>query len=146
MKREMKFEIESLLFGIEDPKGNLEQVLFARKMAEFEGMPNCNRLVKLIFKDNTVNQALAGAVDLDETLVLGYEGWNDSVLHLCIRSGRSAVRMAMGSFPSREIVMYEDYREALLFNKLSENQIEEIFNLLWTHMDLIQPKCKYLWK
>lgn len=146
MKREMKFEIDSLLFEIEDPKGNLEQVLFARKMAEFEGMPNCNRLVKLIFKDNKVNQALAGAVALDETLVLGYEGWNDSVLHLCIRSGRSAVRIATGSFPSREIVMYEDYREAVLFNKLSENQIEEIFNRLWNNTDLIQPKCKYLWR
>lgn len=144
MNSAMKFEIESLLFGMENPKGNIEQVLFASKMAEFEGMPNCNRLAKLIFKDNTVNQALAGAVALDETLFLGYEGWNESVLHLCIRSGRSAVRIATGSFPSRKIVMCEDYNEAILLNKLSEKQIEEIFNVLWTHMDLIQPKSKYL--
>ena len=142
----MTFEIESLLFGIENPKGNIEQVFFARKMAEFEGIPNCNRLAKLTFDDHTVNQALAGAVALDETLVLGYEGWNDSLLHLCIRIGRSAVRIATGSFPGREIVMYEEYREALLLNKLSEKQIEEIFNELWTHMDLIQPKHKYLWR
>lgn len=146
MNSQMTFEIESLLFGIENPKGNIGQVLFAKKMAEYEGMPNCNRLAQLIFNDHTVNQALAGAVDTDETLVLGYEGWNDSLLHLCVRSGRTAVRMATGSFPSREIVMYEDYREAILLNKLSEKQIEEIFNELWNNMDLIQPQPKYLWK
>lgn len=146
MKSTMKFEIESLLFGIENPKGKIEQVLFAGKMAEYEGMPNCNRLAQLIFNDDTVNKAITGAVPLDETLVLGYEGWNDSMLHLCIRSGRSAVKIATGSFLSREIVMYEDYREAILSNKLSEIPIEGIFNELWTHMDLIQPKRKYLWR
>ena len=146
MKITIQFEIESLLFGIENPKGNVELVLFARRMAEYEGMPNCNRLARLIFTDDTVHQALAGAVSLDETLVLGYEGWSDSVLHLCIRSGRNAVRIATGSFPSREIVMYEEYGEAILLNKLSEKQIEEIFNELWNNMDLIQPRSKYLWR
>lgn len=77
---------------------------------------------------------------MDGTLVLGYEGWNDSMLHLCVRNGTSAVRIATGSFPSREIVMYEDYRQAILLNKLSEKHIEEIFNELWSNMDLIQPK------
>jgi hypothetical protein len=86
MKSTMKFEIESLLYGIENPIGNIELVLFARKMAEYEGLPNCNRLAKLSFADDSVNKALAGAVCLNETLVLGYEGWNDSMLHLCIRS------------------------------------------------------------
>ena len=143
MKTTLKFTFDSLLFGFENPKGNIEQVLFAKKLAEKEGMPNCNRLAKLIFNNDTLNKALAAAVSLDETLVLGYEGWNNSLLHLCIRSGRSAVRIAKGSFPSREIVMYEDYRQAILLNKLSEKQIEEIFYELWRNMDLIQPKPKY---
>lgn len=146
MKTTLQFSIESLLFGIENPKGNIEQVLFARKMAECERMPNCNRLARLTFNDFTVNQPVAGAVSPDETLVLGFEGWNDSVLHMCIRSGRSAVRIATGSFPSREIVMYEEYREAILLNKLSDKQIEEIFQELWNNMDLIQPQPKYLWR
>ncbi|MCI3936525.1 hypothetical protein MQX03_04900 [Chryseobacterium aahli] len=117
-------------------------------MAEYEGMPNCNRLARLIFSDDTLNNTLAGAVSMDETLVLGYEGWNDSMLHLCIKSGRGAIRIATGSFPSREIVMCEDYNEVILQNKLSEKQIEEIFNELWNNMDLIQPQPqpKYLWK
>lgn len=146
MKSTMKFEIESLLFGIENPKGNVEQVMFARKMAAYEGMPNCNRLARLIFNDHTLNEAMAGAASMDETLVLGYEGWNDSMLHLCIRSGRSAVRIATGRFPSREIVMYEDYKEAILLNKISEKEIEEIFNELWNNMELIQPQPKFMFK
>jgi sugar diacid utilization regulator len=146
MKTTLQFSIESLLFGIENPKGNIEQVLFAIKMAEHEGMPKCNRLARLTFNDTKVNQPVAGAVSLDETLILGYEGWNDSVLHLCIRSGRSAVRIASGSFPSREIVMYEEYREAILLNKISDKQIEEFFKELWNNMDLIQPQPKYLWR
>lgn len=105
MKTKVKFSVESLLFGIENPKGNIEQVLFAMKMAEYEGIENCNRLAKLSFEDDTVNRAFSGAAGIDETLILGHEGWSDSTLHLCIRSGRSAVRIATGNFPSREIMM-----------------------------------------
>lgn len=120
MKTTFEFSVESLLFGIENPKGNIEQVLFATKMAEREGIPTCNRLAKLSFEDESVNKAMAGAVPLDETFVLGYEGLSDSVFHLCIRRGRTAIRMATGSFPSREIVIYDDYSNAALLNKLSE--------------------------
>jgi len=142
----LQFSIESLLFGIENPKGNVRQVLFARKMAECEGMPNCNRLARLTFNDFTVKQPVAGAISLEDTLILGYEGWNDSVLHLCIRSGRSAVRIATGSFISLEIVMYEEYMEAILLNKLSEREIEAVFNELCNNMDLIKPKPKFIFK
>ncbi len=146
IKTKVKFSVESLLFGIENPRGNIEQVLFAMKMAEYEGIENCNRLAKLSFGDDTVNKAFSGAVAMDETLILGHEGWSDSTLHLCIRSGRSAVRIATGHFPSQEIVMFEDYREAILLHKLSEKEIEEVFNELWNNMDMLQPKSKFLWR
>ncbi|WES98268.1 hypothetical protein P2W68_01335 [Chryseobacterium arthrosphaerae] len=146
MKTAFEFSVESLLFGIENPKGNIEQVLFAKKMTEYEGMPNCNRLAKLSFADDFVNMAVAGAVPLDETLVLGYEGWSDSVFHLCIRSGKTAIRMAMGSFPSREIIMSDDYSNAVLLNKLSEEQVKEVFDFIWNNMDVIQPKPGYMFK
>lgn len=144
MKTTLKFTIESLLFGIENPKGNIEQVLFAKKMAEKEGLPNCNRLAKLSFEDGTVNKALAGTVPFDETLILGYEGWSECIFHLCIRSGRTAIRIATGSFPSGEIVMYEDYRNAILLNKLTEDQIQEVFDFIWKNVDLMQPKPDYM--
>ncbi|WP_026769744.1 hypothetical protein [Asinibacterium sp. OR53] len=139
MKNKISYSIETLLFGIENPKGAIEQVLFANKMAEHEGMPHCNRLAKLTFTDLTVNRALPGAVPLDETLILGYEGWSDSTLHLCIRSGRSACKIATGSFPNREIEIYDDYRHAILLRKLSDKDIKEIFNHVWDNMELIQP-------
>ncbi|WP_435522952.1 hypothetical protein [Chryseobacterium indoltheticum] len=59
MKTTFEFSVESLLFGIENPKGNIEQVLFAKKLAEHEGIPNCNRLAKLSFADEFVNTAVA---------------------------------------------------------------------------------------
>lgn len=146
MKRTLEFSVESLLFGIENPKGNIEKVLFAKKMAEYEGIPNCNLLAKLSFADDSMNKAIAGAVSMDETLVLGYEGWSDTVLHLCIRSGRTTIRMATGRFPSREIIMYDDYSNAVLLNKLSEEQVREVFDFIWNNMDLIQPKPGYMFK
>jgi len=146
MKATFEFSVESLLFGFENPKGNIEQVLFAKKMAEHEGISNCNRLAKLSFADESVNKAVAGAVSLNETLVLGYEGWSDCVFHLCIRSERTAIRMATGSFPSREIVMYEDYSNAVLLDKLSEEQIKEVFDFVWNNMDLMQPKPGYMFR
>lgn len=146
MKTKVKFSVDSLLFGIENPKGNIEQIMFARKMAEYEGIENCNRLAKLSFEDDTVNKALSGAVAMDETLILGNEGWSDSTLHLCIRSGKSSVRIATGNFLGREIIMYDDYRNAILLNKLSEKQIKEIFIEVWNDMDLIQPKSRFLWR
>lgn len=117
MKTTLKFTIESLLFGIENPKGNIEQVLFAKKMADKEGIPNCNRLAKLSFEEDTVNKALPGTVPFDETLILGYEGWS---------------------------VMYEDYRNAILLNKLTEEEIKEVFDFILKNMDLVQPKPDYM--
>ena len=142
MKNKISFNIETLLFGIENPKGAIEQVLFAKMMAEHEGMPYCNRLAKLTFTDPAVNKALPGAVPLDETLIIGYEGWSNNTLHLCIRSGRSACKIATGSFPNREIEIYDDYRHAIIPRKLSDKDIQEIFNHIWDNMEAIQPNPK----
>lgn len=139
MKNKISFSIETLLFGIENPKGAIQHVFFAKMMAENEGMPYCNRLAKLTFTDPAINKALPGAVPLDETLILGYEGLNDSILHLCIRSGRSACKIATGSFSNREINIYDDYRHAIILHKLSDKDIKEMFNYVWDNMELIQP-------
>ncbi|WP_404986196.1 hypothetical protein ACI513_03590 [Chryseobacterium sp. M5] len=144
METILKFTIDSLLFGYENPKGNIEQVLFAKKMADKEGITNFNSLAKLNFADETVNKALAGTASLNETLVLGYEGWSKSIFHLCIRSGRTAIRMATGSFPNREIVIYDDYRNVILLNKLTDKQIKDTFDFLWNNMDMIQPKSGFM--
>lgn len=139
MKSKISFSIKTLLFGIENPKGAIEQVLFAKMMAEHLGMPCCNCLAKLTFADTNINKALSGAVPLDETLIIGYEGWNDNTLHLCIRSGRTACKIATGSSTNREIEIFDDYRNAIILRKLSEKEIMEIFNYVWDNMEIIQP-------
>lgn len=144
METTLKFTIDSLLFGFENPKGNIELVLFAKKMADKEGIPNFNRLAKLSFADETLNKSLTGAASLDEKLVLGHEGWTNSIFHLCIRSGRTAIRMATDSFPNGEIIIYDDYRNVILLNKLTEKQIKDTFDFLWDNMDLIQPKLGFM--
>ncbi|MDX3916931.1 MAG: hypothetical protein QHC79_25540 [Pseudosphingobacterium sp.] len=140
MKTEFSFNIESLLYGIENPKGPIEQVLFATKMAEHQGMRSFNRLALLTFTDLTINKALPGAIPLDETLLHGYEGRNDTVLHLCIRSGRSALNIATGYFPKRKISIHEEYRHAIILRKLSDTEINRIFSYVWNNLGLIQPK------
>ena len=136
--------VESLLFGVENPRGDIGQVLFARKMAGSEGLMDCNRLARLTFENSNINRAFSGEMLFDETLLIGYEGWSDCVLHLCIRIGRQAIKIATGSFPSGEVTFYDDYKKAIMVGKLSEDEIREVFSFVWGNMDLIQPKPKYL--
>lgn len=140
MKSKLSLNIESLLYGIENPKGAINQVLFAKRLAEHEGMRFFNRLARLTFTDPAINKALAGAVPLDETLLVGYEGWNDAELHLCIRSGQSACRIATGYFPNREISIHDEYRHAIILRKLSDKEIQQVFAYIWDNLELIQPK------
>lgn len=140
MKNEFLFDIESLLFGLENPKGAIEQVLFAKRLAEHEGMNSFNRLALITFSDPKINKAVIGAVPLDETLLVGFEGWNDAELHLCIRAGKSTCKIATGHFPSREITIHGDYRQAIIMRKLSDKEINQVFARIWENFELIQPK------
>ena len=142
MKKEFSFNVESLLHGIENPKGDITLVLFAKKMAEHEGINFFNRLASITFSNTQINRAFPGAVPLDETLLLGHEGYSDAVLHLCIRSGQSACKIATGYYPKRKISFYDDYRNAIMLRKLSAKEITEIFNYVWDNLEVIQPNSK----
>ncbi|WP_312079251.1 hypothetical protein [Chryseobacterium sp.] len=122
---------QSLLFGMENPGGNIEQVMFANKMALSEGISNCNRLARLNFENPNINRAFSGEVAFDETLLIGYEGWSDCVLHLCIRIGLQAIKIATGSFPSWQVTFYDDYKKAVMVGKLLEEEIREVFSFVW---------------
>lgn len=140
MKNKFSFSIESLLYGIENPKGPIAQVLFAKKIAEHEGMRSFNFLTRLTFTDPSLNKAFPGAMPLDETLLLGHEGFNDAVMHLYIRSGQRACKMATAYFPTREITVDDQYRHALILRKLSNEEINQVFTYAWNNLELIRPK------
>ena len=144
MKDRFLFNIESLLYGIESPKGAIEQVIFAKKVAEHEGLQFSNRLARVTFDNPAINKEMPGAVPLDETLLLGYEGWNDTVLHLCIRSGRSVCKIATGYSSNREVTIHDEYRHAIILRKLTDRQIREFFNHVWNNLQCIQPIAKLL--
>lgn len=139
MKKKFSFKIETLLFGIENPKGAIEQVLFAKKVATHEGIAFFNRLACLTFTDPTINKAFSGGVPMDETLLIGYEGWSDAILHLCIKSGQSILKVATGCLLSQEVTIHSEYRNAILLCKLSDKEIKEIFTHVWSNLDEIRP-------
>ena len=139
MKKKFSFTIETLLFGIENPKGAIEQVLFAKKVARHEGIECVNRFARLTFSDPTLNKTLPGGVSLDETLLIGHEGWDDAIVHLCIKSGQSNLKVASGDLLNKDVTIHDEYRNAILLRKLSDREIKEVFNYLWSNLDEIRP-------
>ncbi|WP_286850640.1 MULTISPECIES: hypothetical protein [Sphingobacterium] len=140
MKKEFTFEIESLLSGNENPKGPIEQVLFAMRHAKYIGKIACSNIARITFSYPNMNAAIPGGSPIDETLLIRYEDFGQTQLHLCVRSGKDSLRVASGYFPTEEINIYSEYQHALLLCKLSENQIKDILKFTWSNMDLIQPK------
>lgn len=139
MNRKFSFKIESLLSDIEFPKGPIEQVMFSHRLAVHEGDDNYNRLARVIFSDPEINKAFYGTPSVNETLLIGLETYKGSVLHLCGRSETSCLKIATGQFPDRKITFHNEYRDAVLPRKLSDNQILDIFNTVWDNMRSIQP-------
>lgn len=139
MENRFTFKIESLLYGIENPKGAVKQVIFAQKVAKYEGMKFFNCLARLTFDNSTINRAFPNAVPTDETLLIGHQGARDTVLHLCIRAGQSTLRVATAYLQSNEVTIHSEYKNAMLLRKLSNVEISQIFSNIWDDIELIQP-------
>lgn len=139
MNTKLKFKIQNLLYNTVDLKGPLVQVLFAKKFTDYEGAFSFNRLARVSFENTAINKALPGAVPLEETLLLGEEGYSYSTLHLCIRGKNIVCRVATGYFPKRAVVIHDGYREAILLHKLTDAEIHEVFIRVWDHPEIIQP-------
>lgn len=139
MKRTISFKIESLLHGIENPKGPIVQVMFAQRMAQHEGIFSYNRIARVSFDNSKINKALPGGKPLDETLLIGNDFFSESTLHLCVRCGNSCLKIATGYYPNRNIVIYPEHHHEILLDKLSAQEIEQFFNHVWNNPQSIQP-------
>lgn len=139
MKTKFHFTIQNLLYNTEDLRGPIPQVLFAQRFAEYEGAFGYNRLARVVFENEATHKALPGAVPLEETLLLGKEGFDYSTLHLCIRGKNTCCRVATGYFPKRVMVVQDDYRDAILLHKLTDREIQQIFTRVWDHPEDLQP-------
>ncbi|WP_353151533.1 hypothetical protein [Chryseobacterium sp.] len=138
MKTKFSFKIETLLFGIENPKGAIDKVLFAQKVAQHEGF-QFNRLALITFSDPTVNNALDNADKLNETLLIAKKNWTDMIVHLCVKIGQCTLRIATGCLLSKEVTIHSEYRNTLLLRKLTDEEINRIFSHVWNNMDDVEP-------
>ena len=136
MENQTFFNIESLVYGIEYPKSPIVQGLFAEKVAKQEKIRDMNCLARITFHDALINRALPGGVPLEETLLLGREGY-DSHLHICARAGQSTLRIATGYFPKGKIVVHEEYRHAIILRKLSEREVREILTYVRDNPEVV---------
>jgi hypothetical protein len=139
MKTKSFFSIQSLLYNTDDLKGPLTQVLFARKFADYIGMDRVNQLARVQFENADFHKAFPGIETLKETLLIGESRINLITQHLCIRGDKSGCHVATGCFPSRTIVIHDEYRNAILPVKLSDRQIKEIFVYVWSNPELLLP-------
>lgn len=146
MKNKLSFKIESLLYGIENPRGGIEQVLFAQKVAKHEGMDFFDCLARLTFDNIKINKAFPGGTPTDETLVIGHQRGNGTVIHLCVRAGQSTLKIATAYLPSKEVIVHNEYNTAILQGKLSVVEINGIFNHIWKNMEQIQPRARHFYK
>lgn len=142
MKNKFLFRIESLLHGIEDPKGPIEQVLFAQKVGKHEGLETCNLLALITFENHSINKAIPGANPKDETLFIGLEEMDKTVLHLCIRAGKSVCKIATGKksrTSKTKVIIHQEYGDTIFLAKLSDDEINQLFAFAWENPDTIMP-------
>lgn len=140
MENKFKFGIESLLVGMENPRGPIDQMLFANRFAEHEGWIAFSYLARVTFAEPTINKAFPGGVPLDETLLIANYNREGLEIHLCVRGGRSCLKVASAYLPKKEIIMHSEYRHEILPRKLSKKEIEAIFNYVWDNIETIYPK------
>ncbi|MCT1526078.1 hypothetical protein ACS126_03550 [Sphingobacterium lactis] len=140
MKKKFTFEIESLLTGIEMPRGPIDQMLFANRFAEHMGWFRFSYLARVTFAEPTINTTFPGGNPLDETLLIANYTPEGIELHLCVRGGRSCLRVAAAYLPKKEVIVCREYTREILLRKLNDKEIEEIFAYVWDNMEVIYPK------
>lgn len=139
MRNKLTFTIETLLHGIENVRGPIEQVNFARNFADYQKIPRLNQLVRIKFRDGAGHRSFPGAVPLEDTLIIGCDSYVERTHYICVMAENSGLYVAKGHYPDRRIKIQKDYRDALILDKLSDEDIQEIFNYIWDHPDEMQP-------
>lgn len=92
------------------------------------------------FSNLKINKALPNAIPTDETLIIANEIGPYLDIYLCIRSGKSCCRIATAHFPDGEFYIHDEYRHTILLDKLSDEKIKSLFNIVCDDPSVIQPK------
>ncbi len=138
MKSKMSFIVQSLLFYTDQVKGPLEQVMFAQKIARFLQMDNFNQLARVEFSEPKVHKTFTGQELLIECLIIGNVTAGQGEQHIVVRAKETGLFVATGYLPERTVEFHEDYKSAILMEKLADADINLLFNYLWDNPSLLE--------
>ncbi|MEZ2338366.1 hypothetical protein AB6735_22150 [Mucilaginibacter sp. RCC_168] len=132
MKGTIKFTIQTLLSRTDGKvSGPMSPMLFAKEMAQSVGF-KFNRLARVWFADERINQRKEdGGLTGHDTLIIGAVYTNDLWLSLWVDSGVGGIPIAMTNQLDRIIDNTSVYDGERFARKLTEQEIQEIFNAVF---------------
>lgn len=139
MKPALGFRIQNLLESKGDKvSAPMSPMLFAQEMAE-QTKTKFNRLARVWFDDERIFQRReAGGFTGFDTLIIGQQYNNDLKLSLWVDEGVSGLPIAMAFQSDREVHLTPIYNRVKYARKLSEDEIKEIFELLFNNPQLLE--------
>lgn len=143
MEQKFQFTIQNLL-SIKDGRvsGPMSPMLFAKEMAQSADF-TFNRLARVWFSDETIHQKREdGGYTGHDTLIIGTVYENDLWLSLWVDTGTGGMPVAMAYQSDREVEITPVYLGEQYAGCLTASQIAEIFNLIFSDINLIAIKEK----
>ncbi|SEW24617.1 hypothetical protein SAMN05421841_1809 [Chryseobacterium wanjuense] len=139
MENQFQFRIQNLLSQKGDTiSAPTSPMLFAQDMAKL-GDEKFNRLARVWFEDETIHQYWEGdGYTGHDTLIIGTQYKNDMHLGLWVDEGVRGVPVAMAFQSDKEAIITPVYKKKEYHKKLSEEQIQEIFNYLFDNTHLLE--------
>jgi hypothetical protein len=140
MTTQFQFKIQNLLSVNGNVlSGPMSPFLFAKEMTKYKE-ETFNRLARIRFTDESIFQNREeGGLTGHDILIIGSEIKNDLLLSLWIDEGVRGVPVAMAFQSEREIILTPIYQKKNYARKLSGEQIQEIFNYLFDHSEILTP-------
>lgn len=141
METKLKFRIQSLLSKKDGHiSGPMSPTLFAKEMAQSVGF-KYNRLARLWCADERINQKYEdGGLTGHDTLIIGAIYQNDVWLSLWVDTGIGGMPVAMAYQSDNEIEFTPVYKKEQYAKSLSEADVEEIFDSIFS--DITQLNIK----
>jgi len=142
MEKKLKFSIQTLL-SEKDGKVSapMSPMLFAEEMSKKTGL-KFNRLARVWFEDEAINQIKEDVLYTGhDTLIVAHEILNDLMLSLWVDIGIGGVPIAMAFRSDREILMTKVYYQEPYERKLTEQEVQLIFDFVFSNpdsLDIIQ--------
>jgi hypothetical protein len=141
MEETLKFSVQNLLSRKDGTvSGPMSPMLFAKEMAKSVGF-KYNRLARVWFDDERINQCKEdGGLTGHDNLIIGAVYENDVWLSLWVDSGVGGMPVAMAYRADKEVEITPVYRKAKYARKLTGQEIQEVFNLVFLDINQINIK------